>query len=66
MMGESWFSRRAAAKATFRVVVGTAAAVLAVARAEAGFGPCSQCGCSAYKGNTDICNNCGHEFQAHE
>ena len=62
---KSLFTRRAAAKATFKVVVGTAAAVLAAAKAEAGYGRCSKCNCPAYEGNGNICDNCGHNYKAH-
>jgi recombinational DNA repair protein RecR len=30
-----------------------------------GYGACSDCGCSGYKGNGQICDNCGHNYDRH-
>jgi hypothetical protein len=30
-----------------------------------GYGACSQCSCTAYLGNGDLCGNCQHNYSFH-
>ena len=30
-----------------------------------GYGQCSQCRCQGYSGSQHVCQNCGHNYQAH-
>jgi hypothetical protein len=32
---------------------------------QCGYGRCGQCGCKAFQGSQDMCENCGHNFGAH-
>ena len=60
------FSRRNAAKVSLRVMVGSAAALIAATqKADAGYGRCSVCNCPGYAGSGNTCGNCGHNYQAH-
>ena len=65
-------SRRAAARHALRAALGMGVAVIGLAAAsttpaKAGYGACSisGCPCQAYMGGADLCQNCGHQYQAH-
>ena len=30
-----------------------------------GYGPCSSCNCAGFTGNSQICDNCGHNYTQH-
>ncbi len=62
------------------VLVATASAPIVVTRLRAetvspramapppspqGYGNCSQCRCPNFTGTSNICNNCGHNYQTH-
>lgn len=66
-LGHYLMHRRKTLKMALFGAAGVIGAAVSASAAHAGYGACSSsgCPCKGYAGNTQLCQNCGHQYGVH-